>query len=561
MVRRAVLRPKSIWSTVSPVEGERIATVPRARVSAERAIVGARVVTLDGARPSATAVAFRDGRILAVGDDAEIRAACDAKTELVDGAGMVVVPGLVDSHAHPLWAAGIARGVDCHPCRTREELRAALAGERSGPGEIVLGWGADYALFVDTGLDGRVLEELAGGPALLTLFDCHTYLATPAVLERAGVRGPERFPDASEVVCRDGVPTGELREFAAYDRVSGVLPASSREGALDLIAAHLERMAATGLTAVHVMDGAPDTFALLRELEARGPLPLRLVVSLWCKPAMGDDELAALRELRDARGALWRGGVAKLFIDGVVETGTAWLEEPDTRGGGTAAFWPEPARYARVVADFAGAGFQCVTHAVGDRAVRCALDAYAAAGAAPGVRHRVEHGETLPDGHLKRFAAEGVVCSMQPLHMQWRHGDGSDEWTRRLGPERAGRAFRVRDVLDSGAVVALGSDWPIAHFDPREGMAWARLRRRPGELDAPVFEPDQALGGRAALAGYTTGAALATGDEAVSGRIVPGARADVTGFAEDPTAVSGDALIDLPVTLTVVEGRVVHGAP
>jgi hypothetical protein len=91
-------------------------------------------------------------------------------------------------------------------------------------------------------------------------------------------------------------------------------------------------------------------------------------------------------------------------------------------------------------------------------------------------------------------------------------------------------------------------------------MAWARLRRRPGDPDAPVFEPGQALDGRAALAGYTLGAALATGDEAHAGRIVPGARADLTGFADDPTAVSGDALIHLPVTLTVVEGRVVHGA-
>jgi predicted amidohydrolase YtcJ len=565
MVRLAMLRPKSIWSTVPCVKGERIATAPQARVgrvAAERAIVGARVLTLDPARPSATAVAFRDGRILAVGDDDEIHACSDARTELLDGTGTVLVPGLVDAHAHPLWAAGLARGVDCHSCRTRQDLRRALAGERarSGPGDIVLGWGADYALFDDTGLDGGVLEELAGGPALLTLFDCHTYLATPGVLERAGVRGPERFADNSQIVCRDGVPTGELREFAAYERVSGVLPASSREDALDRIAAHLERMAATGLTAAHVMDGSPDTFALLRELEARGRLPLRLVVSLWCKPAMSDDELAALRRLRDERGTLWRGGVAKLFIDGVVETGTAWLEEPDTRGGGTAAFWPDPARYARVVADFAGDGFQCVTHAVGDRAVRCALDAYAAAGAAPGVRHRVEHGETLPDGHLRRFAAEGVVCSMQPLHMQWRQADGSDEWTRRLGPERSARAWRTRDVVDSGAIVALGSDWPIAHFDPREGMAWARLRRRPGDPDAPVFEPDQVLSGRAALAGYTTGAALATGDEADSGRIAPGARADVTGFAEDPIAVSGDALLDLPVALTVVDGRVVHQA-
>ena len=530
------------------------------RTCADRAIVGARVLTLDEARPSATAVAFRAGTIVAVGDDAEVREACDDRTELIDGAGTVLVPGLVDSHAHPLRAADDTRGVDCHPCRTRAELRGALAGERTvvGPEGIVRGWGVDYGVFADTGLDGRLLEELAGGDAVLTFMDLHTWLATPAVLERAGVRGPERFADNSQIVCRDGTPTGELREAAAYDRIRGALPATSPAEDLDLIAAQFARLNAVGVTGVHVMDGSQASFERLRELEATGRLTARLVASLWCKPTMGDDELAGLRALRSERGQLWRGGVSKFFIDGVIETGTAWLEEPDARGDGGEPFWPDPARYARVVRDFAAAGFQCVTHAIGDRAVRCALDAYAAAGAAPGVRHRVEHAETLPDEQLRRFAAEGVVCSMQPLHMQWRHGDGSDEWTRRLGGERAARAWRARDVLASGAMLALGSDWPVAHFDPREGMAWARLRRRPGDRDAPVFEPEQVLDGGAALAGYTSGAALAVGEEAHAGRIAVGMRADVTGFAADPVTVGADELLELPVTLTVVGGRVVH---
>lgn len=531
------------------------------RAFADRAIIGARVLTLDPARPSATAVAFSDGTVVAVGDDAEVREVCDARTELLDGAGITLVPGLVDSHAHPLWAADRTLGVDCHPCGTREQLQQVLADERAavGPGGVVRGWGVDYAVFAATGLDGRVLEQIAGGDALLTFMDCHTFLATPAVLERAGVRGPEHFADNSQIVCRDGVPTGELREAAAYDRVAGAVRAPSRSEQLDRVEQLFARLNATGLTGVHVMDGSAETFATLRELEASGRLTVRLVASLWCKPTMDDDELAALRALRSERGRLWRGGVAKFFIDGVIETGTAWLEQPDTSGDGGEPFWPDPARYQRAVGDFARAGFQCVTHAIGDRAVRCALDAYAAAGAADGIRHRVEHGETLPDEQLRRFASEGVVCSMQPLHMQWRHADGSDDWARRLGPERAARAFRARDVLDSGAILALGSDWPVAHFDPREGMAWARLRRRPGDPGAPVFEAGQALDGSAALAGYTSAAAAAVGEQAFAGRIACGVRADVTGFAADPVKIDADALAQLPVTLTVVGGRVVHG--
>src|SRR5262249_11225686 len=156
-------------------------------------------------------------------------------------------------------------------------------------------------------------------------------------------------------------------------------------------------------------------------------------------------------------------------------------------------FWPDPGRYARAVALFAGAGFQCVTHATGDRGVRAALDAYLAASSASDVVHRVEHVETLQDGDLPRFAAAGVAASMQPLHMQWRRGDFTDSWAGRLGPERTARAWRTRDLLASGALVPLGSDWPIAQYDPRIGLAWARLRRTPRDPDAPVFESHQRL--------------------------------------------------------------------
>jgi len=143
--------------------------------------------------------------------------------------------------------------------------------------------------------------------------------------------------------------------------------------------------------------------------------------------------------------------------------------------------------------------------------------------------------------------------------MQWREPGDTDAFGARLGPERAGRAFRTRSVLDAGAVLALGSDWPVASFDPREGMAWARLRRMPGDRDAHRFEPEQALDGLEALRGYTTGAAAAVGETPEGGVIAPGRRADLTGFAADPAETDADALVDLPVRLCVVDGEVVHG--
>jgi predicted amidohydrolase YtcJ len=531
--------------------------------AADLAVIGARIRTLDPARPLATAVAVRDGVIVAVGSDAEVREACDARTEVLDGSGLSVVPGLTDSHLHPLWAADLAVGVDAGGIVDVEELRAVLRRERDrvGPDAVVRAWSVDYALFEGDRMDGRVLEELAGGPALAIMFDLHTYLATHSVLAMTGVTGAEAFGDASEIVVRDGRPTGELREFPAFFRVADALPGVTRAERLDRVAAVFGELNAVGVTAGHAMDGSPESFELLRELEASGRLTVRLVVPLWIKPAHGDDELDAYARLADEHGKLWRGGVAKFFIDGVVETGTAWLEEPDTQGGGTKAFWPEPERYAEEVGRFARAGFACATHAIGDRAVRAALDAYRAAGPAARGVHRIEHLETLPDDLLQRVVEEGVAASMQPLHMQWRAPDGSDPWAQRLGPARTARAFRTQDLHRAGALVALGSDWPVASFDPRLGMAWARLRRAPGAAETAVLEGAQRLDALTALCGYTTAPAAVAGESAVSGRITVGRRADLTALSADPVDTPADELPDVAVALTVVAGRVVHRGP
>lgn len=532
--------------------------------TADLAVVGARVRTLDPDLPFAEAIAVRDGVIVAVGDDAEIRRVCGPTTTIVDGTGHAVVPGLTDAHIHPVWGSELAVGCDLNGLKTIEQVRAALAREheRVGADGWVRGWGLDYAAFGDGPIHASAITDAVGGaPTFVLFYDLHTALATPRALEQAGVSGPRTFGDASEIVCDDQGPTGELREASAYRLVLGAAPAPTAAEERARVLATLRRLNALGLTGGHAMDGSPETFALMRELEAAGELPMRLVVPLWQEPDVTDEQIAAQLGLRDEHGRRWRGGVAKLFVDGVIDSGTAWLYAPDSEGAGNDSFWPDPARYAEVVARYAEAGFQCVTHAVGDRAVAAALDAYRATGrAANGAPHRIEHLETLIDGDLRRLADEGVVASMQPLHMQWRQGDHSDSWATRLGPERAALGFRIRDVLDAGAAVALGSDWPVAQDDPRLGMAWARLRRTPGVPDAPVFEPDQVLTADEALAGYTTWAAAAIGEGARQGRIAPGYVADLTALALDPVEAAPDELLEAPILLTVVDGEIVHRA-
>jgi predicted amidohydrolase YtcJ len=531
--------------------------------SADAAILGARIRTLDPECPSASAVAWSGGTVVAVGADDEVRAVCDSRTEVIDARRTAIVPGLVDGHFHPLtgvdWTAG---GVDLASCQTLDDARARLAEQqaRVSNGDWVVGYGLSYGVFPGGDVDGRLLADAVGGaPAFVFLYDGHGAVATPRALELAGVDGPRQLPGNSEVVCRAGAPTGALREMPAQELVRAAMPVTTAAQRRARYVAAAREWNALGLTGVHAMDGSAETFEILRELEAHGDLTLRTIVAVTVTPEMSPDERGGLLALRDERGSLWRCGAAKFFIDGTIDAGTAWLFEPDAKGESTKPYWPEPEEYVTAVAQFASEGFQCVTHAIGDRAVQAALDAYRAVRRADGVApHRIEHIETLRDEELGRFAQQGVVASMQPVHADLSFDGDAPTWPKRLDPERVARGWRYGDLKRSGAIVALGSDWPLGHPDPRITMASARLRRPPWRPEAEPHRPDQALTPLQALEGLTLECARAAGEADRSGAIRPGCRADLTGFTEDPVACEASDLADLPVTLTVVDGRVVH---
>lgn len=532
-------------------------------MAADLAVLGARIRTLDPERPWASAVAITDGTIVAVGDDHTVRDACDATTELVDGSGLHVVPGLTDSHLHPFWGLAWSRGAELAGLNDLEEVRDALRRERDrvGPGQWVLGRGLTYAAFAPHGgLHADLIEDAVGGnPAFLIIFDGHTALASHAAIRRAEIDHETTVAAGSEVVIGgDGRPTGELREADAMGLVREVVPAMTPSELRDAIRRVHGDMNRCGLVGIHGMDGTPPDFDLLRELEADGDLLVRMVLPLWQKPELTVDEMRVQLPLRDERGRLWRGGVAKFFSDGVIETGTAWLHEPDTQGRGTTCFWPDVEHLRAAIDLFARAGFQCATHAVGEAGVRFTLDCYRASGAAPGIRHRIEHIETLPREDMARFGAEGVTASMQILHMENTAPDRSDPWSVALGPDRTSRAFPAASIAAAGGLLALGSDWPVAHYDPRRGMAWARLRREPGRLEDPPYGADELLTPEQTLAGYTTAAARSVSEQDVAGMIREGYRGDLSAYAGDLIETAADDLPALPCLLTVVDGVVRH---
>ncbi|GAA2919318.1 amidohydrolase [Streptomyces mexicanus] len=515
-----------------------------------------------------TALAAHDGRITHLGDDRETRALAGPATTVIDLRGAVVCPGFVDGHLHPVSGAERTAGVDLSGCTDLPAVRETLAREARAlaPGAWLRGWGLDPNVFGDTPVTAAALGDVLDGvPAALDLFDAHSMLASPRALELAGIDGPRRFEQAAEIVCdADGRPTGLLLEDAACALVEAVAPQPTAAEVRERTAAVLRAMAAAGLTGGHAMDANGDSLAVYEALEAEGDLPLRLRVAPWCQPGADADTLRELIRSQGTGGRRWRVAGVKMFMDGTIDNGTAWLERPDCHGESTHAFWPDPQEYTRVVAELHRAGVPTATHAIGDAAVRHVLDSVekALACGGTGIRHRVEHIETVPDDTVHRFARLGVVASMQPTHCcEFTRADHTDNWSRRLGEERASRAWRCRDLWQAGARVVLGSDWPIAPYPPLAVMAGARHRRPSRDLSEPPHGIEQALTPLQALQAVTVNAAWAAGEEHEAGRLAVGRRADLTVLADNPLTVPDTDLAELPVLLTVVGGRPTHREP
>jgi hypothetical protein len=500
-------------------------------------------------------VAIANGTIIAL-DEAALELRGPA-TSVLDLPGATLTPGLVDGHTHPLLGAEGFVGLDLSGCRTLDDLRDALSVAVRGliRGEWLRGYALDYNVFDGAPIDRALIEDVLDGvPTFLRVYDGHSALVNGAALDAAGITGPRRFDQRSEIVCDPvGRPTGHLLEHAAMQIVADVVPpmpvAERRERTMSILRA----MAASGLTGGHVMDGTDESIELLTGLEEDADLPLRLRLAPWCMPGV---ELDHLVEAQRRAGRRWAVRAVKFFIDGTIEGGTAWLQQPDCHGENTDAFWMDPAEYTKAVQHFDAAGVQTATHAIGDAGVMHVLDTLE--DLPPGaVRHRIEHLETLPLAQAVRLARVGAVASMQPSHSAYTKADHSDEWSTRLGDERANRAWCCRDLRDAGATLVLGSDWPVANFDAREVLSYARLRRHADTDTTPVL-PQQGLTGLMALEGMTSAAADVAGESAYAGRIAPGFRADLTAFAVDPVTAPADEVGQAPIRLTMTAGEVTH---
>ncbi|MBX7443840.1 MULTISPECIES: amidohydrolase [unclassified Arthrobacter] len=533
-------------------------------------ILAGTVHTMDagsGSHPAPEAVAVRNGRIHAIGTRKEA-ASWGRAEEVLEFGDAVLTPGLVDCHVHPVMGLDMTRGCNLSGITDLAAIRALLRAEADATpaGDWVRAWGLDPNAFGSVPPHRELIDDVvAGRPALIRLFDAHSALASSRALDIAGISGPHAFDQAAEVVCDgNGRPTGLLLEAAALDLVLAHMPAESFEDRKLRLGEVLTGFSRAGLTGIHVMDCGEGTLDLLASLEndnAGEGLPLRVRISPWCMP--GSDEASwelLAGQVGTMRGQRWEIAGIKLFVDGTVDNGTAWLFEPDSHGQSTTPFWPRPEEYARAIRFFAGRGIPTATHAIGDAGVAAVLGAFEALPVdVPPAPHRIEHIETVPDQLINRFARSGLIASMQPSHCtHYSRADQTDNWSTRLGKERADRGWRCADLRSAGATLALGSDWPVAPFEPLPILADAQLRRRSGHPDEQPIVPRQALTALQALEGYTSHAAKAAGEWAVSGSVTVGKRADFTIFDVDPLSAAPDDLASARVLATIVDGQPHH---
>ena len=440
--------------------------------------------------------------------------------------------------------------------------RVAAERERVGVGAWVLGYALEYAAFEGHDYHHRMLNEAAGdGPMLLWALDVHTAFVNAKALEIANLHSPKKLDDGSVVVCdRDDAPTGELKEMRAIRLVFDHAPVATKEDRKRWYVEAIAMQNAVGITEIHNMDGNVQMVNIFEELENNNRLNLRVLVHHFVYPYTEDAEVAALIATKNRKGSRWQADGVKFMLDGVIDTGTAWLEEPDSHGEGTEPMWPDINLYHQRAHRFNDAGFRIATHAIGDRAVREVLDTYASFDGGSAGRHRIEHIETAPDSTVARFKGEQVIASMQPIHMRWLDPDRKDPWSARLDETRCAHGMRSGDLSAAGALVVLGSDWPVAPFDPRMGFFAAQLRRAHDVEDPRPIGSSRPLSGEEMIAGYTINAAKAVGAEHVRGSLEPGKAADLVMWAEDPATCNPKDVIALPVLMTVVGGQVVHEA-
>jgi predicted amidohydrolase YtcJ len=517
-----------------------------------------RLWTGDPKNPWAEALAIEDGKIIEVSSNEAIAKRIGSATQVIDLGGRLAAPGFNDAHTHFLNGSLGLYQVDLFNAGSLEEMQRRIAAfAKSHPDEKwITGAGWEYGWLPRQRLPTKedIDKVVADRPVYLKAFDGHTGWVNSAALAAADVNGATKFEGFGEIVKdADGRPTGVFKENA-QNLVRGVIPTPSRERQIAALIEGQKLAARLGITSIQNASGSLEELSLWEELLEHNELTMRVRAALSIAP--GDDfkimEEFAERSRR-LTGNLLRAGAVKFIMDGVVESHTAamldpYADQPKTSGSPE---WTQE-QFDAAVARAAKLGLQAYTHAIGDRAVRMALDGYERAGTA-GRRFRIEHIETVAPADLPRFAKLGVIPSMQPIHAD---PESADPWERAVGIKRLATAFAWRDFEKSGAMLTFSSDWPAAiSVDPIRGLHCAVTRETIEGDPVGGWLPAQKVDLETALRDYTARGAYASFEENAKGQLKAGMLADVVVFSQDLFRIPKSQIYKARIVLTLVDGK------
>ncbi|MGA2425932.1 MAG: amidohydrolase [Terriglobales bacterium] len=519
-----------------------------------------------GAGKRAEALAVVGDRILAVGTRDEIMKLKGPETKIVDLEGHFVMPGFNDAHMH-LASAGLEKmNVNMIGVKTLDEFRERLRVkcEAAEPGEWVVGEGWDETLWPVKILPTRWdLDEVSGKhPVYLVRVDGHLGVANTLALQLASVTVASRDPDGGKI-DRDesGTPTGIVREKAER-AVLAAIPKPTHEKRRQAIELALADLASHGITSAQDYSQWED-FQIYEDLEHEGKLTAR--ISEWLTFDDSIEELNRKRDSHPASDNMLHTGMLKGFMDGSVGSRTAALLEPysdDPNNSGLPQY--EVAKLNAMTKERVLAGYQIGFHAIGDKGVQMALDAFAEAEKAAkeakvkavdggsDYRLRIEHAQITTPQQILRFKELKVIASMQPSHlltdMNWSES--------RLGPKRAEHSYTWAEFLRRGVTLAFGTDYPVEPVTPFRGI-YAALTRT-SEDGKKSYYPAEKLNIEQTIAAYTTGAAFAEFAEKQKGKLETGMLADFVVLDQDITAAAPLKILETKVVRTVVGGKTVY---
>jgi predicted amidohydrolase YtcJ len=532
-----------------------------AQPAADLVLLNGKIWTVDPAHPRAEAVASIGSRIVAVGTNAEIKPWIGRATKVVDLDGRLVVPGFNDAHVHFLTGGRHLADVKLRDARSQGEFRDRIRdfAAKLPKGRWITGGDWDHENWSPAALPTRELIDpvTRDHPVFVNRLDGHMSLANSQALKLAGITRATPDPPGGAIVHDSaGEPTGILKD-AAMAAVERVIPPPTPGQMADAIRAAMRYAAENGVTSVQDMSAAPEVLAVYQKLLADGELTVRIY---GAQPLAQWQRLAAVGVHAAFGSEKLKIGNLKGFADGSLGSTTAlffepYLDAPNTSGLAGDEMIPESKMRDHIL-EADRAGLQVSVHAIGDRANHIILGMYEEAERANVSRthrFRIEHAQHLRADDIPRFGKLGVVASMQPYHSI---DDG--RWAeKRIGPERARGTYAFRSLLDSGAVLAFGSDWHVAPMVPLLGIYAAVTRRTLDGKHPEGWLPEQKIKVEEAIRAYTWGSAYASFDEKLKGTIAPGKVADMAVISDDLLTMDPAAIEKARVMMTIFDGRVI----